>query len=557
MRVVDGARGGGEGEQIVDRRGDLGGALVAVPHDPGDPARVGGAAAHDPADFLAQGADARPVGLRMVVVVDRRGAPGQVPDRDRQAALELVVIVAVEQVVLAVVLVVQYRVGGGEAGFEQAALGRPRRRRRRPTGSSRDRRRRDRRRPARCARRSGSAARRRRPPAWSRRRDSRRGARRPRGRRRRLRAPAGRRRRGRRAGWSPAARRAPRRRAPRCRTGRSGRGRRRGKSRKCAASRRPAAGRAPTAGRISKPVTRPLAPSHTGRTPMQRQRLGDVVAAGAHVGGAPGRQREPRRIVAVLLGIALDQQAGRMPAELPGRRGRHRAGVDRVEIAPGRQHLGPAAARRAARAGRDEAAVEPGQQGGDLGGAAGRHRRPQCPFDPAEHGGGAVPCRVAARRRRRPAAAPEPPAARPCRRRCASGQLRRAAGEGSGGGRACQLARPGLGGPASAGRRRDRGRRRAPAAATRPLPPRRAAPGRSPATARRALALGAGAEHVQPVADLQFLQFAQKAVELAQRGVASSPAAMPQSRSMPAARARSRISAASGATRLASPRAAS
>ena len=65
-------RRGGEGEQVIDGRRDLGGALVAVPHDPGDPARVGGAAAHDAADLLSQGADARPVGLRMIVVIDRR-----------------------------------------------------------------------------------------------------------------------------------------------------------------------------------------------------------------------------------------------------------------------------------------------------------------------------------------------------------------------------------------------------------------------------------------------------------------------------------------------------
>src|SRR5437016_465618 len=37
MRVVDGAGRRGEGEQIVDRCGDLGGALVAVPHHAGDP----------------------------------------------------------------------------------------------------------------------------------------------------------------------------------------------------------------------------------------------------------------------------------------------------------------------------------------------------------------------------------------------------------------------------------------------------------------------------------------------------------------------------------------
>src|SRR3546814_5173830 len=43
MMVADAARGGREGEQVVDRRGDLEAALVAVPHDAGDPLGIGGA----------------------------------------------------------------------------------------------------------------------------------------------------------------------------------------------------------------------------------------------------------------------------------------------------------------------------------------------------------------------------------------------------------------------------------------------------------------------------------------------------------------------------------
>src|SRR5690606_12597624 len=58
VMVLDHARGGGEGEQVVDRRGDLEGALVAVAHDAGEPFGVGRAGAHDPADFLLEGADA-------------------------------------------------------------------------------------------------------------------------------------------------------------------------------------------------------------------------------------------------------------------------------------------------------------------------------------------------------------------------------------------------------------------------------------------------------------------------------------------------------------------
>src|SRR5258708_31192460 len=122
MRVVDGAGRRGEGEQIIDRCRDLGGALVAVPHDTGDPARVGGATAHDPADLLSQAADARSVRLRMVVVVDRRVAPRKAANRGGETAFELVIIVAVEQIVFAIVLVVDDGVGGGESLLKQAAL---------------------------------------------------------------------------------------------------------------------------------------------------------------------------------------------------------------------------------------------------------------------------------------------------------------------------------------------------------------------------------------------------------------------------------------------------
>src|SRR5437763_7244440 len=45
------------------------------------------------------------------------------PPGEREPALELVIVVAVEQVVLAIVLVVQDSVGRGEARLEQAALG--------------------------------------------------------------------------------------------------------------------------------------------------------------------------------------------------------------------------------------------------------------------------------------------------------------------------------------------------------------------------------------------------------------------------------------------------
>ena len=121
-------------------------------------------------------------------------------------------------------------------------------------------------------------------------------------------------------------------------------------------------------------MTRPVRVLPARPHAHQRQRLRHVVAAGAHVGGAPGRERDAARIVAVLLRVALEQERRRFPAELPRRRRRHRAGVERIEIAPRRQHLGPAARSARPRARRHEAPVEAAQEPGDLGRCRRRRR---------------------------------------------------------------------------------------------------------------------------------------------------------------------------------------
>ena len=78
----------------------------------------------------------------------------------------------------------------------------------------------------------------------------------------------------------------------------------------------------------------------------QRKRLGDVIAAGPHVGRTPGAYCHPPRPFAVLLTVALNHQRRRLPAEAPRRRRRHRPGVDRIKIAAGRQHLRTTSGRR-------------------------------------------------------------------------------------------------------------------------------------------------------------------------------------------------------------------
>jgi hypothetical protein len=89
--------------------------------------------------------------------------------------------------------------------------------------------------------------------------------------------------------------------------------------------------------------------------------------------------------------LAVPQADSATRSELPGRLGRHRARVDREEIAAGRQHLGPAAARRTGRTGGDEPAIEAGQQACDFGAAAARDNRPQMALDPIEHHAGLPP----------------------------------------------------------------------------------------------------------------------------------------------------------------------
>ena len=82
-----------------------------------------------------------------------------------------------------------------------------------------------------------------------------------------------------------------------------------------------------------------------------------------------------------------------MPAELPGGRGRHGAGIDRVEIAPGRQDVGPAAARRAAtgRARRSRPSRPASTAAISAAPQRGRPPARSASLDPAEHGAGAVP----------------------------------------------------------------------------------------------------------------------------------------------------------------------
>ena len=54
LRAADGVGQRGEGVEIVERLGDFGGAAMAVAHLPGEPARIGGAAAQRAGDLLLE-----------------------------------------------------------------------------------------------------------------------------------------------------------------------------------------------------------------------------------------------------------------------------------------------------------------------------------------------------------------------------------------------------------------------------------------------------------------------------------------------------------------------
>ena len=217
-------------EQVVDGRGELGGALVAVADHRGDPARVGDARAEHAPRLLRQRArhDARRV-RRVAEHGGRLAAGDRAHGRDHPAVV-LVVVAGVEDVVLAAVDVLHRDVDPPEAacGARRTPARRRGRGRRRSRPTPR-RPRRGRRRRASRARRAAARGRRRRRRAWSRRCASSPAARRA---RRRARRPAPRRprARARRRSSGRTARRARPRARPRRRASARGAGRRRGRS---------------------------------------------------------------------------------------------------------------------------------------------------------------------------------------------------------------------------------------------------------------------------------------------------------------------------------------
>ncbi len=104
----------------------------------------------------------------------------------------------------------------------------------------------------------------------------------------------------------------------------------------------------------------------------QGERLGGVVAPGAHGRGSPQHEAHGAGRPARLGDVALDQGVGQLAADLPRQRRRERFRIDRVEVATGRQDMGAPSGRRPARPGRDVPAVQGVQDARQLIGRAGQ-----------------------------------------------------------------------------------------------------------------------------------------------------------------------------------------
>ena len=113
MMAFGSTRAGGEGEQIIHRGRDFEGTLIAVAFHTCDPFGVDRARAHDAGDFFLQRADDGPFRAGMVVVVDFGKLAGSVFGSRCHSAFKLVVIIRIEQIMLAVILVVQNRLDAG------------------------------------------------------------------------------------------------------------------------------------------------------------------------------------------------------------------------------------------------------------------------------------------------------------------------------------------------------------------------------------------------------------------------------------------------------------
>ena len=122
-----------------------------------------------------------------------------------------------------------------------------------------------------------------------------------------------------------------------------------------------------------------LEPDHAARLGVpdrahaeQREDLARVVAVGAHRRRAPHDDPDRLGVRAVLVEVAAQQRVGQPAPDVEGEVAGQRLGIDRVEVAPGRQDVDAPAGRRPRRPRRDVAPAQAAEQVVELVG-----RRPQ------------------------------------------------------------------------------------------------------------------------------------------------------------------------------------
>ena len=98
----------------------------------------------------------------------------------------------------------------------------------------------------------------------------------------------------------------------------------------------------------------------------QIHNLGNIVAVGTHRGSSPNHDAHHFGISALLLQILIEESVAQILAYGPRRRRGQGFGVDGVEVAAGGQHISHPPGGGAAGAGRDKAAIQPPQQIADF-----------------------------------------------------------------------------------------------------------------------------------------------------------------------------------------------
>ena len=119
VMIFDAFGGGGKGEQVIDGRRHLERTFVTVPHHTFDPFRIDDAGTDDARDLVIQRAHDRAFRARMVIVINAGLGAGLHADSRGQPAFELVIVIRIQQIVFAVILILNNGLYCAQARLEQ------------------------------------------------------------------------------------------------------------------------------------------------------------------------------------------------------------------------------------------------------------------------------------------------------------------------------------------------------------------------------------------------------------------------------------------------------